>query len=488
VSSATTAAGVASVQLTAGTVAGVATVRGTAGGVSGTAAVAYVPGAPGDVQVAATPPSIVGNGIETSMVVATIADPFGNLVGPGVAVNFEADRGTITESALTNSASQAMATYTGPLGAGTAKINVSSGQAQGFATVTLTSGAAAQIVLLRDPPYGPPPFSIGVMRNGQPQSATLVFQVRSADGVPVGLANQVTVQFELVAKTNNGLGSGEFLQPTSDVTDDNGIVRTTLNSGTMAGVVKVVARIAVQGGEIASEVIPISIDQDLPVARNLTVASQLLNIEGLCYYNIRTQITALVYDQFQNPVPEGTVVYFTSQYAGIQPADTTDDHGTASVDIISANELPPIWSGSGASGFPYGFVQVYAQTADTGGVQIRDSTYVLFSGCSILENVAPTSFTIGSGECETFTFNLWDLNENPLTGGTRISVSTTAGSLAGDIDVVLPDTQSQLYTSFSFSLCDPDPADLDPPVAASISIKVTSKNGNVSALIGGTVD
>ncbi len=484
-SSATTEGGVARATLTSPTVTGTAVVRASVGGVSATTSVAFTPNVPAGLQVTANPTSLVGNEIETSMIVATVRDLNGNLVGPGVSVTFSADRGRITASSLTNDASQAMAVYTSALGAGPVKINVTSGGTQGFVNLTLTSGDPSQIVLINDPP-----FSIGVARDGQPQSATMIFQVRSADGVPIGAANPVTVQFTLDAKTNNGLGSGEFLQPASDVTDENGVVRTTLNSGSKAGTTRTVARITIAGTPprvIESRVIPINIDADLPVVRNLTVASQLLNIEGLCYFNIRTRITALVYDQFQNPVPEGTVVYFTSRYAGIQAADTTDDHGLADVDLISANELPPTTLTTGTFGFPNGFVQVYSQTADSGGAQIRDSTYVLFSGCSILENVSPSSFTIADAGCQNFTFNLWDLNHNPLTAGTKISVSTTAGTLGGDTDFTLPDTQFG-FTLFSFTLCDADPGDTDPAVGATVTIKITSKNGNVSTSISGTIN
>ena len=434
------------------------------------------------ISAVASPAAIVGNGIETSLLTATVVDGDGHGVGAGAPVAFVASRGTITSSALTDANGQARATYTSSVGAGEARINVQSGTASGYTTITLTSGVSAQIVLT-----SVDRLSIGIRGSGDPETATMVFQVRDAQGIPVGAG--VTVSFALEARPDTTSGE-ESLEPTSDVTDENGIVRTTLRSGTRAGATETVASITSVTPNIESRVVRVSIDGGLPVAANLTVASASLNIPGMCFYNRRTQVLGLVYDEFNNPVPGGTIVYFTTQYGGIQPADTTDDHGVARVDLISANELPPSWPGpiSGQpAGFPYGFVQVYAQTADVGGGQIRDSTYVLFSGCTILENVSPVSFNIPQAGSQTFTFNMWDLNHNPLSAGTKIEVTANAGVLIGDVDVTLADVQFG-FTDFTFVLADDDPADVEPPVRVAIQIVITSPNGNTSALIVGTLD
>jgi len=434
------------------------------------------------IVVSADPATIVGDGATTARLTATVRDADGENVGPGISVSFAASRGDVTSPALTNQNGQAFATYTSDLGSGAVQINASVGSAQGVGSLSQTSGPASQIVLV-----SVERSSIGIRGSGDPESATMLFQVRSAQGIPLGSAEAVDVEFELVAKTNGGAGSGEFLTPATARSDANGFVSTTLNSGTTAGATETIARITAASGTIVSRVVPVTIDGGLPIAANLTVASQELNIPGSCFYNIRTQVLGLVYDEFQNPVPEGTVVYFSTQYGGIQATDTTDAFGAARVELISANELPPQWDGQGNDGYPYGFTEVYAQTSSASGAQIRDTTLVLFSGCSILENVSPAAFAVANGECETFTFNLWDANHNPLSAGTRITVATTSGLLSGDTNVVLPDVQSG-YTTFSFAICDDDRDDLDPAAEVVISIQVTSRNNNVSALVRGTID
>ena len=51
---------------------------------------------------------------------------------------------------------------------------------------------------------------------------------------------------------------------------------------------------------------------------------------------------------------------------------------------------------------------------------------------------------------------MWDTeHHNPLTGGTTIKVTATAGKLGADASVTLPDTWDPRYTHFTFRLNDP---------------------------------
>ncbi len=437
-------------------------------------------GSGGAISAVASPAAIRGNGIETSEVTATVFDSEGDPLGAGVAVGFSASRGTITGSALTDASGQATAVYTSGVGAGEARINITSSGATGYATVTLTSGSPAEIIKV-----AVQRLTIAVRGTDDPQSSTITFQVRDAQGIPVGPGTAVS--FALTALTNDGAGSGESLEPTSDITDDEGVVRTVLLSGDVPGVTETVARYVSQADTVESRSVRISINTSLPVGPNLTVAPEELNIPGRCFANVRTEVLALAFDQFHNPVATGTIVYFTTQYAGIQAADTTDEFGAATVTFVSGNELPPDWPGFGPAGFPYGFTEVIAQTADVGGTQIRDTTFVLLSGCTLLENLSPTTFAIADGGCQTFTFNVWDLNQNPLSAGTNISITSSGGSLAGSLDVTLGDIQFG-GTSYAFALCDDDPGDGDPPVSVSVTIEITSRNGDATVTILGTID
>jgi adhesin/invasin len=419
-----------------------------------------------------------GNGVSKTTVTASVYDSEGDPVGAGVTVSFSATRGTIEGSALTDGNGQAQALYTSGVGSGFARINVSTPNATGSTEVLLTAGDPNQIVVVEVQRH-----SVGVSGSDLPQTSLITFQVLDNEGVPVG-STPDPVTFDLVALTSGG---GESLEPTSDLPDENGIVRTALRGGTVPGVTEIVATLITTSpaDTIVSSAVRISINTSLPFPNHLTVASKEINVPG-CLANVRNEVIAIAFDEFHNPVVGGTSVYFTTRYCGIQPADTTDDHGVANVNFITGNPFPPNAPPGGPYGYPYGFTYVLAQTADAGGNQIVDSTLVLVSRCTLVE-AAPLTFSIPDGGCQNFSFNVWDLNHNPLSSGTNITVTPTAGSVAGDLDVTLPDVQAG-YTDFAFSLCDDDPGDVDPPTSVSVTIQVTSRNGDATVTILGTIN
>jgi hypothetical protein len=79
-----------------------------------------------------------------------------------------------------------------------------------------------------------------------------------------------------------------------------------------------------------------------------------------------------------------------------------------------------------------------------------------------------------------------DQNNNPLAKGTRISASVEEGDiiLYGDIDITLPDTQSETYTQFTFTAIDSEPGTTDPKNAI-ITIQCSGPNGDESLSIFG---
>ncbi len=113
----------------------------------------------------------------------------------------------------------------------------------------------------------------------------------------------------------------------------------------------------------------------------------------------------------------------------------------------------------------------------------------MWSGPTIVEFTSPPARASPSpsGGSASFTFRVRDANNNPLTGGTKITVETTVGYLAGDTDIVLPDTQSAEYTTFDVTLSD-DAPDEDLARPMTITVKVVSENGNRTATITGTLN
>ena len=296
------------------------------------------------------------------------------------------------------------------------------------------------------------PPEVGVRGSGDNEFSVLTFEVRDEEGNPV--ADGTLVLFSL----EGGLDA--------TVTDSartlDGKVRAVLRSGTRAGTVRVIARVA-ERPEVSSGAIPVSVHGGPPDKDHFSLAVEKLNIAGRVYSGLTDRITAYVFDRYSNPVPEGTSVYFSTTGGGIEGSARTDARGQASVDLISAEPYPE-----------GGLVTVTAQTVDKDGNPITATIKVLFSGHTAPIYVEPSYITVPEGGRQAFTYIVSDEDGNPLVEGTRIKVTSQGGKVTGDVDVTLPDTQDPSWTRFSFIFQD-EAEDETPP---QITIEVTSPNGD----------
>jgi len=124
---------------------------------------------------------------------------------------------------------------------------------------------------------------------------------------------------------------------------------------------------------------------------------------------------------------------------------------------------------------------------------VSASTVVTFSGPLVTPQASPTTFTIANGGSQGFTLDVHDDLRNPLVGGSTIAVSVSGGQVVGG-DITIPDGHSfnqfvPGLTRFGFVVADSDPADTDPPAAASVVVKITSPNGTGTFVVAsGTID
>jgi adhesin/invasin len=445
------------------------------------------------IALSAEPDTIRADGSSTTTLTALVLGPYGNPVTVGMEVNFQTSLGSITPYAFTNEDGVAQAVLTSETTTGMAVVTASATGASAHAEIHFISGEASNIVMV-----AVTDDSIGVQGSGDNETATLTFEVRDDTGSPLDLSQQVAVDFEIVGPA----GGGEFLEPTSDVTDAYGRVQTTLNSGTVAKTVKIKATI--DSLSISSEAISIAIHGGPPDAAHFSVVPQYLNFAGWKTYGLENTVTAFVGDQYGNPVPEGTSVYFSTSGGIVEGSGNTNSLGQASVTLVSSSPLPVSTAldpsteyttdVSGYCDFTApkngdGQAIVFAQTVDRLGTAIWTNTRTIFSGDTGIFAVSPTSFAVANGGSQSFSFRVHDLNGNPLTAGTAIAVSATVGDLVGDVNMTLPDTQSSGWTQFSFLLMDDDAAESDPAQFCILTITVnSSNNGNASTVIMGTVD
>lgn len=317
--------------------------------------------------------------------------------------------------------------------------------------------------------------SVAVAGTGANEATTATFVVKDAGGSQITLQQPTAVHFEILGNT----GGGEYLFPETDTTDALGQVSTTLNSGTNPGTIQIRAYASIGSGTIACTPVPIAIHSGLPHPDHFGAFPRYINFPGYNYFGRSDSILAIVGDQYANPVPMGTSVYFQTDYGIIQGSATTDSVGFAAVLLFSGPPMPPPYN-------PFG--HIIAQTVAQGGAIITDTCSVLFTGITQIDSVAPNEFDIPDGEEQVFNYWISDVNGWPLSYGSKIEVSATVGAVLGQVDVTYPDTQDPSWTQFNFILYDNNPQDPDPAARAAISIIVTSPNGDASYIIEGWID
>lgn len=366
--------------------------------------------------------------------------------------------------------------------------------------------------------------SISIRGAGANDATNLTFEVRDSLGIPVDEKNKVSVAFKLITK----LDSLTELNRASAITNSIGQVVVQLSAGNKAGIAQVQATTTVKNAvdttktdTLKSQVVSVTIAGGLPVASRFTLGAEKYNIPGGVIFNYRDIITAVVGDTFGNPVQKGTKVYFTTTGGVIQSAAETNDDGIVSVELITGNPVPL-----------NGFAVVTAQVGTPGGysasnssdriqekfdeeVIIKDlrknkitkknlkadnvilsaptvfqkSISVLFSGYTIV-SFLDSSFSVPVGATQDIKFTVSDINGNPLTSGTTISVKaepTNAVELDGDKDIKLPDTFDRSFTQFKVRLSDKRTTGLSQSTPVSLTISVVSQNRDAKNTLSGFV-
>lgn len=332
---------------------------------------------------------------------------------------------------------------------------------------------------------------INIQESGGTVNSAFTFQVQDSAGRNLDLNNQIEMSFSIV----NGPNGGEGLLPEKAFTNGTGKVTTNLFSGTRAGVVMVQAEIvrADIGLTIRSRPVAVTIHGGFPDEDHFSLAPDKYNFEGYTKNGILNSITAILGDEFSNPVKPGTAVYFSSTGGIIEGSGqgNTNNQGFVNVNLISGGPRPNDSQTLDGVAFPRnGLATVTAQTIDKNNVLIEKSVNVVFStsGASISAN--PTTFDLQPGGGETFTYTVTDLNGNPMAAGTSISVEAGEGmEVTGDANITLGNYifPGPGATQFTFSIRDTDDESIE-PADLSISITVVSPSGEETSLtpINGT--
>ena len=174
------------------------------------------------------------------------------------------------------------------------------------------------------------PSSLGIKGFGQVEESTVQFKIMDRNGQPV--PNQ-KVNFSL-----NSATGGINLYPASAISDEQGVVQTVIHSGTTATNVRVTATYDNDQSITATSDI-LTISTGVADQNSLSLSASVFNPNAANYDGTEVDITAWAADHFNNPVPDGTKIYFTTEGGQIEPECETVK-GTCTVKWHSSNPRP----------------------------------------------------------------------------------------------------------------------------------------------------
>ncbi|WP_182440229.1 hypothetical protein [Colwellia sp. RSH04] len=260
----------------------------------------------------------------TTVVTVNIVDDQGALFTEPVDVNFSSSCASLNtpsaelNSPITTSNGIATSTYLAKGCVGDDPINVTANAGGiNLSATTSVNVLPANVGSIEFVSASPENISIvGTGSLGGSESSVVKFRVLDTNSNPVN--NQV-VNFSL----NSNLG-GIQLIPDSATTNNLGIVQTVINAGTVATSVRVQA--VIDNGnipQIASQSSVLVVSTGIPDQDSFSLSASVLNPEGWNIDGTEVEVTARLADAFNNPVPNGTAVSFTTEGGSIEPSCIT---------------------------------------------------------------------------------------------------------------------------------------------------------------------
>jgi Bacterial Ig-like domain (group 1) len=286
------------------------------------------------------------------------------------------------------------------------------------------------------------------------ETATLKFRVFDTFGNPLP---RRLVNFRVSAPTL------VTLNKTSDNTDENGEVITTVNSGSAPTSFRVFATLpnTATGAQpdISTTSDSIVVTSGLPTQRAFSVSAGKVNLESFSESNPSepaTHVQVMIADAFGNPVPDGTPVVFQTNMGSVGSADKggcITVNGGCQVDFrmqeprVATPGLPatPCNTGTAPGVSPDstrpGLATVCASTTD-GTNTIFSKIALFFSGSRALNvfmngSTTPLSLqnatdlgSAAAADSKVFVLQLNDGSLNPLPVGTKVEVTNLVNASA----------------------------------------------------------
>jgi len=174
---------------------------------------------------------------------------------------------------------------------------------------------------------------------GGTEAAQVIFKVLDAAGNPI---SGKTVTFELT--TTVGGITLTPAAPATAVSDSGGLVKIGVNSGTVSTPVRVTASTpgAIPGATLSTQSSALTITTGIPDQDSFSLGATVLNPEFLEVDGNTTVLTVRLGDHFNNPVPNGTAVNFTTEGGSIVGSCSTviDGSGNSNCSVTLTSQAP----------------------------------------------------------------------------------------------------------------------------------------------------
>ncbi|KIO35626.1 Ig-like domain-containing protein [Shewanella sp. cp20] len=289
------------------------------------------------------------------------------------------------------------------------------------------------------------PQNIAILGTGGVESSVVKFKVLDKNSNPVPNQN---VLFSLNTKVG-----GVDISPLQATTNNEGIVQTVVTTGTVATSLRVTA--TVDNGAvpaISSQSSQLIVSTGIPDQDSFSLSASVLNAEGWDEDGTKVVVTARMADAFNNPVPDGTTVSFTTEGGAIEDACQTVN-GACSVTWTSQLPRPEgetIISGAGAMvrnpsaaliyyptlgvyGNVYG--QMYGGRATVTATAIGEESFPDLNGNGRFDASEMAEFTNGkdvTGQSFDLTDAYNDYNEDGL-----FNPQQTGGQIGGSLEELI---------------------------------------------------
>lgn len=323
------------------------------------------------------------------------------------------------------------------------------------------------------------PANIGIKGVGLVESSQVQFQLADVGGGIPPAGQSVTFSLD------NTMGGITF-SPAQANSDTNGFVSTTVTSGTVATSVRVTAKLD-SDPTIQTQSDGLVISTGISDQNSFSLSASTLNPEGWDYDGEEVMLTIRASDHYNNPVPDGSAVVFTTEGGQIdsncvmlngacdvtwtsqepRPVDgrvtilatmtgeesfTDWDGDNRYDDGEPFEDLPEAWRDDDESGTydPGEEIRDFnvngSYTAADGkyngvlcdgptlcgavkSVDVRASLVLVMAGSDLNIVIFPASFNVAGESTMNGVATICDLNNNVPPVGTTISASTTNGSV-----------------------------------------------------------